>query len=292
MAEVKVSELNPKGANLDPTDLIMVSVFNGSTYDSYYCTGQEFIDSVTGGGLFTNETALADSTKDFDGYLMDWVGITEFYAEASNAPSMGNASFLWHGYGVLSTDISYAIETDAGTSQEYYGDLSQKAYGTCDIHSINKRIFDGNTNIYMRKSPAANGIEVSAAGGGGGVKGVWTFGYNDGELLASGNLGGDSLQMYSSSTNNYTVHADSAGNVAWRSGKSGNDYKVRGNLTGSYTATDIFTISQSTGEIEYLVAKLKGVLQTGNAGLSTGQWYQDTAANVLSNGDKVIAIKQ
>lgn len=51
MANVKISQLTPKGANLEGTDLLEISEFNGSGYETKSITGQEIIDAAGGGGV-------------------------------------------------------------------------------------------------------------------------------------------------------------------------------------------------------------------------------------------------
>lgn len=46
----KISQMTPKGANLEATDLLEVSVQTGSGYSTYSITGQEIIDAASGGG--------------------------------------------------------------------------------------------------------------------------------------------------------------------------------------------------------------------------------------------------
>lgn len=50
MANVKISQLTPKGANLEATDLLEISEFDGSGYVTRSITGQEIIDAASGGG--------------------------------------------------------------------------------------------------------------------------------------------------------------------------------------------------------------------------------------------------
>lgn len=50
MANIKISQLPAKGANLEATDLLEVSEFNGTGYVTKSITGQEIIDSASGGG--------------------------------------------------------------------------------------------------------------------------------------------------------------------------------------------------------------------------------------------------
>ena len=48
MAKAKISQLDPKGADLSSTDLFEVSVQTGSGYDTFSITGQEIINAVSG----------------------------------------------------------------------------------------------------------------------------------------------------------------------------------------------------------------------------------------------------
>jgi hypothetical protein len=46
----KISQMTPKGANLEATDLLEVSVLTGTGYGTYSITGQEIIDAASSGG--------------------------------------------------------------------------------------------------------------------------------------------------------------------------------------------------------------------------------------------------
>lgn len=50
MANIKISQLPAKGANLEADDLLEVSEFTGTGYVSKSITGQEIIDAASGGG--------------------------------------------------------------------------------------------------------------------------------------------------------------------------------------------------------------------------------------------------
>jgi len=56
---IKISQLPEKGANLEATDLLEVSEFNGTGYVSKSITGQEIIDASAGGGGVTDITVNA-----------------------------------------------------------------------------------------------------------------------------------------------------------------------------------------------------------------------------------------
>jgi hypothetical protein len=47
----KISQMTPKGANLEATDLLEVSVQTGTGYGTYSITGQEIIDAASGGSV-------------------------------------------------------------------------------------------------------------------------------------------------------------------------------------------------------------------------------------------------
>jgi len=64
MANIKISQLTPKGANLEATDLLEISEFNGSGYETKSITGQEIIDAASGGGVAWGDITgtLSDQT--------------------------------------------------------------------------------------------------------------------------------------------------------------------------------------------------------------------------------------
>lgn len=112
--------------------------------------------------------------------------------------------------------------------------------GNINMDGSNRIIFGGDTNLYIKKSGGSNGVNISAGGGGGGVKGDWVFGWNDGEIQASGNLGGESIRMLSSATDNYIGYRNLAGSLNWYLGKYGNDFKLKND------STEIFDVNQSS----------------------------------------------
>jgi hypothetical protein len=88
MSTIKISQLPAKGANLEATDLVEISEFNGSGYVSKSITGQEIIDGASGGGVTdvtgtdpivstggsTPDISIRQSGSIDDGYLSssDW----------------------------------------------------------------------------------------------------------------------------------------------------------------------------------------------------------------------------
>ena len=64
MANKKISELTPKAAQLEDSDLVMISDYNGSTYDTKYVTGAEIRPYKT--ILFAiTQSGTAAPTKDW-----------------------------------------------------------------------------------------------------------------------------------------------------------------------------------------------------------------------------------
>jgi len=60
----RISQLTAKGSNLDATDLVAVSVVDGTSptgYTTYHVTGQEIINAVTGGGGYFKDEVLITS---------------------------------------------------------------------------------------------------------------------------------------------------------------------------------------------------------------------------------------
>jgi hypothetical protein len=118
---IKISQLPAKGANLEATDLLEVSEFNGTGYVSKSITGQEIIDASTGGGV-TDVTASAPlassggSTPDIsmavadaghDGYLSstDWNTFNdkqEQLVSGTNIKTINGSSVLGSGDLVVS----------------------------------------------------------------------------------------------------------------------------------------------------------------------------------------------
>jgi hypothetical protein len=121
MADVKISQLSPKGLPLDATDLLEVSVYNGLTYDSFYLTGAEIINASA---LTVGTTPIASGT----------VGRVLF--EGTGNVLQEDSNFIWdntnkrlglgatpstsvrldvRAQGALSTDIGFRVRNSANT---------------------------------------------------------------------------------------------------------------------------------------------------------------------------------
>jgi hypothetical protein len=118
---VKISQLPEKGANLEATDLLEVSEFNGTGYVSKSITGQEIIDSVTGGGVTnittnaplsttggtTPDLAISEADASTDGFItaVDWNTFNDKQDElvsGTNIKTINGSSVLGSGDLVVS----------------------------------------------------------------------------------------------------------------------------------------------------------------------------------------------
>jgi hypothetical protein len=100
MANIKISQLTPKGANLESTDLLEISEFDGSGYVTRSITGQEIIDAAAGGDF----VPYIGATQDLD---------------LGNEDLLVNEIFLYDGvnnnYGSIHfTDGNFHIENASG----------------------------------------------------------------------------------------------------------------------------------------------------------------------------------
>lgn len=113
---IKISQLPAKGANLEATDLLEVSEFNGTGYVTKSITGQEIIDSVSSGGVTdvtatspivstggtTPDISMAPADTGHDGYLTsaDWNTFNdkqELLVSATNIKTINGSSVLGSG---------------------------------------------------------------------------------------------------------------------------------------------------------------------------------------------------
>lgn len=81
MANIKISELTPKGVNLASTDLLEISEYNGSGYTTKSITGQEIIDAAGSTNPTDTYYPINDNGSFADGKLR----------EDSNATSVFNS---------------------------------------------------------------------------------------------------------------------------------------------------------------------------------------------------------
>lgn len=159
MSTIKISQLPAKGANLEATDLVEISEFNGSGYVSKSITGQEIIDAASGSGV-TSVTASAPlhssggSTPDItidasnaftDGYLTStdyqyFATKQEELVSGVNIKTLNGGSLLGSGgLSVQPTLVSGTnIKTINGNTLLGSGDLTISSGGGAGIHVIAK----------------------------------------------------------------------------------------------------------------------------------------------------------
>lgn len=200
MSTIKISQLPAKGANLEATDLVEISEFNGSGYVSKSITGQEIIDAASGSGV-TDVTATAPlsssggSTPDIsipqastidDGYLSS-IDFSTFNAKQDelisgiNIKTLNGASLLGSGgLSVQPTLVSGTnIKTINSTSILGSGDIAISS-GVTDVTGTSPIVSTGGTtpDISISQSGAATDGYLST--------GDWNAFNNKQDALISG----------------------------------------------------------------------------------------------------------
>ena len=167
---IKISQLPAKGANLEATDLLEVSEFNGTGYVSKSITGQEIIDSASGGSGVTDVTATAPvlstggTTPDIsmavadaghDGYLSstDW---NTFDAKVDSV----TATYPMFSTGGANPDLSM-YEADgtvpgyiSTADYVYFANKQQALVSGTNIKTINGSSLLGSGNLVVSSNPS------------------------------------------------------------------------------------------------------------------------------------------
>jgi hypothetical protein len=161
MANKKISALTPKGSALSSTDLLEVSVFNGSTYDTKSLTGANIL---SGTGLTIGTTAIASGT--IGRILFEGTGnvlqqdSTLFWDNTNKRLGVGatpdTATRLdIRSQGALSTDLAFRVRNNGNTANLVdsagNGSFFLRA-NTGDMHFMfdpaNNRIHLKRTGVY------------------------------------------------------------------------------------------------------------------------------------------------
>lgn len=144
----KISQMTPKGADLDPTDLLEVSVDTGSGYETRSITGQEIINAASSGGTVTSVDLTMPSAFSVSGNPITTAGTLA-------VTGAGLVSQYVRGDGSLA---NFPSSIGGGASTSYYlnGSVNQGTIGGVTYYEMNKTPilgigtdFSRNTNGYI-----------------------------------------------------------------------------------------------------------------------------------------------
>lgn len=155
MARAKISQLNPKGADLSSTDLFEVSVNTGSGYDTYSITGQEIING--GSGVYVPYTG-ATQDVDLDAnklsaesiYIEGTNGAGHLHLKHQNADATatGQSTAL---FADVNGDIKYKNDNDYYTTLKTSLNTADRVYTFPDVSGVvalQEIIFDKKATSY------------------------------------------------------------------------------------------------------------------------------------------------
>lgn len=140
MARAKISQLDPKGADLSSTDLFEVSVNTGSGYDTYSITGQEIING--GSGVYVPYTG-ATQDVDLDAnklsaesiYIEGTNGAGHLHLKHQNADATatGQSTAL---FADVNGDIKYKNDNDYYTTLKTSLNTANRVYTFPDVSGV------------------------------------------------------------------------------------------------------------------------------------------------------------
>jgi hypothetical protein len=155
MARAKISQLDPKGADLSSTDLFEVSVNTGSGYDTYSITGQEIING--GSGVYVPYTG-ATQDVDLDAnklsaesiYIEGTNGAGHLHLKHQNADATatGQSTVL---FADVNGDIKYKNDNDYYTTLKTSLNTADRVYAFPDISGVvalQEIVFDKKATSY------------------------------------------------------------------------------------------------------------------------------------------------
>ena len=149
----KISQMTPKGANLQATDLLEISELSGTGYITKSITGQEIINAASGGGGGSGTVTSVDLTMP-SAFTVTGNPITTSGTLA--VAGAGVATQYIRGDGQLA---NFPTSSGGGASVSYYlnGSVSQGTFGGVAMKEINKTPVIGagtdftiNTNGYIQ----------------------------------------------------------------------------------------------------------------------------------------------
>ena len=144
MATKKISQFTAKAANLSADDLLLISDYNGSTYDSKYVTGAEVLQEVIQVAVSDETTALTTGTAKLTFRMPFAMTVTEVRASLSTAGTTSGTTTIdinEGGTSILSTlltiDATEKTSTTAATAAVISDSaLADDAEITIDIDAI------------------------------------------------------------------------------------------------------------------------------------------------------------
>ena len=144
MATKKISQFTAKAANLEADDLLLISDYNGSTYDSKYVTGAEVLQEVIQVAVSDETTALTTGTAKLTFRMPFAMTVTEVRASLSTAGTTSGTTTIdinEGGVSILSTlltiDATEKTSTTAATAAVISdSSLADDSEITIDIDAI------------------------------------------------------------------------------------------------------------------------------------------------------------
>ena len=144
MATKKISEFTAKEANLETTDLLLISDYNGSTYDSKYVTGAEVLQEVIQVAVSDETTALTTGTAKLTFRMPFAMTVTEVRASLSTAGTTSGTTTIdinEGGTSILSTKLTIDATEKTSTTAATAAVISDSALAddaeiTIDIDAI------------------------------------------------------------------------------------------------------------------------------------------------------------
>jgi len=250
MANIKISQLPAKGANLASTDLVEVSEFNGSGYVSKSITGQEIIDAASGGGVAWGDiTGTLSSQTDLNTALS---GKQETLVSGTNIKTINGASVL--GSGDIIAGAPAWLESNAT-------DLTLWNNGKGNI-ATNTSFGDGalkaNTTGSSNTAIGQNALDVNTTGTNNTAVGTDALGAN---TTGTNNvsLGLRALDANTTGIQNIAIGVDALGSAATASGNI-----AIGHLSQANTSSGTNNTAVGDGSMSFRVV-------TGSNNTAVGQ---------------------
>lgn len=232
MANIKISQLPAKGANLASTDLVEISEFNGSGYVSKSITGQEIIDAASGGSGVTDVTATAPLSS--TGGSTPDIAITQAGAADDGYLSTGDWNAFNNKQDALSSGVN--IKTINGSSVLGSGDLSISG-GLKGVHNINGYFSATSQGISVQITAGNNTNAVL------GINQMWAYPFIPNKSITSVSLKINVATIAAGVNCRILIYSDNNGNPNSKLYESAN---LDCSTTGIKTAVTSFTFNAGT----------------------------------------------